>query len=134
MKRGDGVGLLLASLVVMLAGVGAALMALDPKVVIDRDSEWREVWLRATSTHGLPMLLQRVVLEREARASDRVLQVLPLGVGLAVLLLLARRLPVGIALVFALASLACAVLAIQALHDPVALLEFKAAPRQRAQT
>src|SRR5258708_20162896 len=132
----------------MLAVVGAALMGLGAKVVIDRDSEWREVclgcrraggtadalavsrlalvhlhglsgreatldlmlsapappvalavarspeaapvvqvplgespqrirltlvagehdvevWLRATSTHGLPMLLQRVVLEPE---------------------------------------------------------------------
>ena len=211
------VGLLLASLVVTLAGLAAARVALDRKVVIDRNAEWREVclgcrraggtadalavsrlalihlhglsgreatldlmlsapaspvalavarspdaapvlqvrlgespqrirlnlvagehdvdvWLRATSTHGLPLLLQRVVLEREARASDRLLQVVPVGVGLAVLLLLARRLPVGIALAFALASLACAVLAIQALHDPVALLELKAAPRQRAQT
>ena len=92
-----------------------------------------DVWLRASSAHGLPMLLHRLVLEREARAMDRVLQILPLGVGLAVLFLLARRQPLGIALVFALASLAAAVLAVQVLHDPVALLELKAGPRQRAQ-
>ena len=92
-----------------------------------------DVWLRASSTHGLPMLLHRLVLEREARAMDRVLQILPLGVGLAVLFLLARRQPLGIALVFALASLAGAALAVQVLHDPVALLELKAGPRQRAQ-
>ena len=211
-----GASLLLASLAVVLAGLAAARVALDPKVVIDRDAEWREVclgcrraggtgdalavsrlalvhlhglsgraatleltlsapgspvaldvarspdetaliqtklgespqpvrlriepgqrdadaWLRATSTHGLPMLLHRLVLEREAGAVDRLLQILPLVVGLAVLWLVARRQPMGIAFVFALASLAGAVLAIQVLHDPVALLELKAGPRARAQ-
>jgi len=216
MKLPRGAFLLPASLAVVVAGLLAAGVALDPKVVIDRDADWREVclgcrraggsgdalavsrlalvhlhglsgraamleltlsapgspvaldvarspdeaaliqaqlgespqpirlrlepgqrdadvWLRASSTHGLPMLLHRLVLEREARAPDRLLQFLPLGVGLAVLWLMARRQPLGIALAFALASLAGAVLAIQVLHDPAALLELKAGPRERAQ-
>ena len=211
-----GASLLLASLAVVLAGLAAARVALDPKVVIDRDAEWREVclgcrrdggsgdalavsrlalvhlhglsgraatleltlsapgspvaldvarsldetaliqaklgeapqpvrlrvepgqrdadvWLRANSTKGLPMLLHRLVLQREPRAVDRLFQFLPLGVGLAVLWLMARRQPMGIALVFALASLAGAVLALQVLHDPVALLETEVgAARARA--
>jgi hypothetical protein len=210
------VDLILASLVVVLAGFAAARGPLDTRVVIDRDAEWREVclgcrraggtgealaaarlslihfhglsgrsgtilltlsapaspvalavarspdeapliqtrlgespqpirvplaagqrdvdlWLRATSEHGLPMLLHRVVLEREARAVDRVLQVLPLAVGLAVLWALGRRAPLAIALAFALAALAGAVLAVQVLHDPAALLEVKVGPRQRGQ-
>jgi len=216
MKPPRGAPLLLASLAVVAAGLIAAGVALDPKVVIDRDADWRgvclgcrraggsgdalavsrlalvhlhglsgrpatleltlsapgspvaldvarspdeapliatrlgespqpirlpiapgqrdvDVWLRATSEHGLPMLLHRLVLERETDARDRLLQFLPLAVGLAVLLLTARRQPLGIALAFALASLAVAVLAVQVLHDPVALLELKAGPRERAQ-
>lgn len=212
-----GPGLLLASLAIVLAGLAAARVALDPKVVIDRDAEWREVclgcrraggtgealavarlalvhfhglsgrpgtieltlsapgspvplavapspdgpplleiplgeppqairlplaagqrdvdvWLRATSPHGLPMLLHRLVLAREARAADRLLQVLPLAVGLAVLWGLGRRQPLGLAFAFALAALAGAALAVQVLHDPAALLEVKAGPRQRVQT
>jgi hypothetical protein len=210
------VDLILASLVVVLAGLAAAREPLDARVVVDRDAEWREVclgcrraggtgdalaaarltlvhfhglsgrsgtveltlsapaspvalavarspdeaplvqtrlaespqpirvplragqrdvdlWLRATSEHGLPLLLHRVVLEREARAVHRLLQVLPLAVGLAVLWGLGRRAPLAIALAFALAALAGAVLAVQVLHDPVALLELKAGPRQRGQ-
>jgi hypothetical protein len=210
------VGLILASLAVVLAGLAAARGPLDAKVVIDRDAEWREVclgcrraggtgdalaaarlslvhlhglsgragtleltlsapaspvalavarspdepplvqtrlgespqpirlsllpgqrdldvWLHAASAHGLPILLHRIVLEREARAVDRLLQVLPLALGLAVLWGLARHQPPGLALAFALAALACAVLAVQVLHDPVSLLEIKAGPRQRAQ-
>ncbi|HEV7501530.1 MAG TPA: hypothetical protein VGQ33_16055, partial [Vicinamibacteria bacterium] len=216
MKLPRGAFLLLASLAVVVAGLTAARVALDPRVVIDRDAEWREVclgcrraggsadalavsrlalvhlhglsgrpgtleltlsapgssvaldvarspdepaliqstlgespqpirlpiapgqrdvdvWLRATSPHGLPMLLHRLVLAREPGAMDRVLQLLPLGAGLAVLFLMARRQPLAIALVFALAALAGAALAVQVLHDPVALLELKAGPRQRAQ-
>jgi hypothetical protein len=209
-------GLLLASVAIVLAGSAAALVALDPKVVIDRDADWREVclgcrraggsgealavsrlalvhlhglsgrpatleltlsapgspvaldvarspdeaallqvklgdspqpvrlrlepgqrdadlWLRADSTQGLPMLLHRLVLEREFRAVDRLFQLLPLAVGLAVLWLMARRQPLGVAFVFALASLAAVVLALQVLHDPAALRELKAGPRERAQ-
>ena len=214
------IALVLSSLVIVLAGLAAALGPLDARVVIDRGAEWREVclgcrraggtsdalavsrlallhlhgltgqpgrielllsapaspvpvdvapspegaplvqarlgespqpirlavasgqrdvdvWLRATSEHGLPMLLHRLVLEREVGAADRLLQLLPLGVGLAVLWALARRQPLGIALVFALvfalAALACAALAAQVLRDPVMLLEAKEGPRQRAQ-
>jgi len=216
-KSSRGAGLLLASLAVVLAGVAAARTALDGRVVIDRDAEWRDVclgcrraggtgqtlavarlalvhfhglsgrpgaielslsapgatvplavartpdeppvfqttlgdspqeirwplasgqrdadvWLRADSEHGLPMLLHRVVLQREVDLRDRLLQVFPLGVGLAVLWWLAHRRPVGVAFVFAIAALACAVLAVQVLHDPAALLEMKAGPRERTQT
>src|SRR5713101_8272752 len=52
MKRGDGVGLLVASLVVMLVGLAAARMALDPKVVIDRDADWRDVCLGCRRAGG----------------------------------------------------------------------------------
>src|SRR6185369_2376706 len=210
------VGLVLSGLAVVVAGLVAARVALDAKVVIDRDAEWREaclgcrraggtgdalavarlalvhlhglsgrpgslelllsapgtpvplavargadepplletrlgeapqpvrvplasgqrdvdVWLRATSEHGLPMLLHRIVLTRDSRVIDRLLQLLPLAAGLAVLGLLSRRQPLGVALVFALATLAAVTLAVQVLHDPAALLETKAGPRERAQ-
>ena len=210
------VGLVLSGLAVVVAGLAAARVALDAKVVIDRDAEWREaclgcrraggtgdalavarlalvhlhglsgrpgslelllsapgtpvplavargadepplletrlgeapqpvrvplasgqrdvdVWLRATSEHGLPMLLHRIVLTRESRVIDRLLQLLPLAAGLTVLGLLSRRQPLGVALVFALATLAAVTLAAQVLHDPAALLETKAGPRERAQ-
>ena len=93
-----------------------------------------DLWLRTASTHGLPLLLHHVAVEGHARGVDRLLQILPLAVGLALLFLLASRHPLGVALAFALASLGCAVLAVQVLHDPVTLLEVKAAPRQRMQT
>ncbi|HEV7502513.1 MAG TPA: hypothetical protein VGQ33_20995, partial [Vicinamibacteria bacterium] len=92
-----------------------------------------DVWLRASSTQGLPLLLHRAVLEQEAGLGDRLLQVLPLAVGLAVLWILARRLSLGLALAFALAALAAGVLAVQAFHDPSSLLEIKTGARHRAQ-
>jgi hypothetical protein len=92
-----------------------------------------DLWLRATSPHGLPLLLHRVVLERTVSVADRLAQVLPLAIGLAVLFLLARREPLGVALVLAVASLAAATLALQVLRDPVALLEERAATRESAQ-
>src|SRR5258707_4662037 len=52
MQGGDGAGLLLASHFVMLAGVAAARMALDAKVVTDRDAEWREVCLGCRRAGG----------------------------------------------------------------------------------
>src|SRR5258708_27325273 len=47
-----GAGLLLASLAVTLAGLAAALVAMAPKVVIDRDADWREVGLGCRRAGG----------------------------------------------------------------------------------
>jgi hypothetical protein len=92
-----------------------------------------DVWLRANPAGGQPLLLHRAVLRRDLRTAGRLLQVLPFVVGLVVLGLLARREPVGIALALALAALACTVLAVQVLDDPVTLLEWKRESRHQTQ-
>jgi hypothetical protein len=92
-----------------------------------------DVWLRAESAEGLPLLLHRIVLQRDLRTAGRIVQFLPLLVGLVVLGLLARSHPVGIALAFALAALAGTVLAVQVLDDPATLLEWKVDERHQAQ-
>ncbi len=92
-----------------------------------------DLWLRARTADGLPVLLQRAELVREATGADRALAWLPLACALAVFLLVVRPLGTPLAFLFAGLALATTALAVIVIHDPVALLQVRPGVRERLQ-